>query len=151
MSTFVHPDPGFELDWLAVDQRGRVGLFSTGGQGAVPVAVANNLAMVEAAILRLASLPILGDCAESPGAGGDFSFWIEPARRGIFGFDWGPVSIGPYARVTVPSRPVLISDLDDVAVREAATLVQLPLDFEMSPHIEAVDLGVDLYRGQRWR
>jgi len=28
----MHPRPGEELDWLAVDKLGRVGLFSTGGQ-----------------------------------------------------------------------------------------------------------------------
>ena len=144
MSTFAHPNPGFELDWLAVDDGGRVALFSTGGQGAVPRVVVENLLIVQAAIERLHVLPILGDCADQPGNGGDFTFWTEPCRRGVYGFDWGPVSVGPYARITTPSRPVLLDQLQDSLVQQTANLVQLRLDFRNAFHIEAAELGIEL-------
>jgi len=146
VSSVVRPRPGFELDWLAVDVGGHVGLFSTGGQGPVPSAVADHLDIVQAAIERLMALPILGECAESPPGDGNFSFWVEPARRGLYGFDWGPVPVGPYARITVPSQPVLIANLLVTAIRDAAALVRIPVDFSATSHVEASELGVDPHK-----
>lgn len=146
MTPFSHPQPGVELDWLAVDLNGHVGLFSTGGQGPVPRLVVVHLAQVEAAVRRLTELPILGPCAESPSGGGTFEFWIEPCRRGLFGFDWGPVPVGPYARFTVPSRAVQIGEIEDPRVREAAELVRLPTTFAGVTAIDVDDLSVALFR-----
>lgn len=145
MSSFSHPQTGFELDWLAVDSSGHVGLFSTGGRGPVPAAVVQHLSEVQAAVLRLNGLPVLGECTDSPGGGGNFSFWIEPCRRGLFGFDWGPVEIGPYARLTVPSRPVAVTEIEDGDVRNVAGLVRLRLRFAEATSIDYNELGVRLY------
>lgn len=142
----AHPNPGFELDWLARDEAGQVGLFSTGGQGPVPRVVVDHLAAVETAIRRLPSLPVLGPCAESPGGGGNFESWIEPSRRGFYGFDWGPVPVGPYARITVPSRVLMVDDIEDEAVRTAVMLVRLPLDFSQVSEVDQPQLGVELFR-----
>jgi hypothetical protein len=54
---FTHPDPGKELDWLATDVNGRIGLFSTGGDGPMPEAVVEHLLQVKAALDRLVVLP----------------------------------------------------------------------------------------------
>jgi len=86
--SFTHPRPGCGLDWLSVDRNGYVGLFSTGGQGPVPQAVADRLAEVEAAVRRVHYLPVNSDCDRRPSSPGDHGFWIETARRGLFGFDW---------------------------------------------------------------
>jgi len=139
----MHPRPGEELDWLAVDKLGRVGLFSTGGQGPVPRALVELLDTVDAAIKRLSLLPALGDSTEPTTETGDYSFWIEPARRGIYGYDWGPLAEGPFARIATPSRPILVDDLTDRFVRDVAELVRLPLDFSDRAYIAASELGVD--------
>jgi len=88
VTTVSHPRPGFELDWLAVDVNGYVALLSSGGQGPIPRLVVDHLPDVEAAIEALPLLLILGRCADSPTGRGNYGFWIEPCRRGLFGFDW---------------------------------------------------------------
>jgi hypothetical protein len=148
MNAFSHPDPGTELDWLAIDVDEYVGLFSTGGRGPVPSVVVEHLDVVVRAIACLTDLPVRADCAQTPDRGtGNFSFWIEPCRRGIFGFDWGPVEVGPFARLTVPNVPIKAVDLAEAAIREAAQLVRLPVRFALAPHIKNEELGVPLYRG----
>ncbi len=136
MPTFAaHPTPGLELDWLAVDHQGHVGLFLSGGYGPVPREVIDHLHEVEVAVGRVGMLPVVGACAVSPQGDGDFSDLIEPARRGFFGFDWGPVRNPPYARLTVPATPMLIDDIHDPHVRAAAALVALPVNFEETTSI----------------
>jgi hypothetical protein len=145
---FSHPNPGFEFDWLAVDSAGLMAIFSSGGHGPVPKRVVDGLAAVETAIEHLRLLPVVGMCAESPPGGGNYEFWTEPARRGLFGFDWGPVSDGPYVRLTVPSHPVRVGEVDDQAIQAAARLVVLPIDFRNVLHVEIEDLAVELYTGR---
>jgi hypothetical protein len=148
VKSFRHPRLGYEVDWLGVDAHGHLGLFSTGGQGPIPEDVVRHLADVEAAVQRLLTLPVVGECAESPTGGGDYDSWIEPARRGIFGFDWGPIEAPPYVRLTVPSNPVSLDDVADSAIRRAASLAQVPLDFQTTSRIGADDLGIPLF-GER--
>jgi hypothetical protein len=142
---FRHPRIGDELDWLAVDLHGHVGLFSTGGQGPVPEEVARQLTEVAAAIQRLSALPVVGACAESPIGGGNYESWIEPARRGIFGFDWGPVTDPPYVRLTVPTIAITVDEIADALVRHAAALAQIPVDFRTASRLSVDELGVRLF------
>ncbi len=137
---------GFELDWLPVDAAGHIGLFSSGGYGPVPLAVVNHLGDVEEALGRLAVMPVTSECVEEP-AGGKFEFWIEPARRGFFGFDWGPGQEGSFTRLTVPSRPVKAADLVDRDLQTAAALVQLSIEFNTATQVEASAIG-DLDGGE---
>lgn len=143
MNGWKHPRPGIEVDWLAIDVNGRVGLFATGGYGPVPQAVIDRLCDVEAATAHIAELPINGECQQPPDdAGGvNHSFWIEPARRGLFGFDWGPVATPPYARLTVPSNPIHVSSLP-TKMRDAARLAPLAVDFVKQSRLDVDDLGV---------
>jgi len=79
--------------------------------------------------------------------GGDYSFWIEPARRGLFGFDWKQRTNGAYARLTIPSRTITVDDLTDTEVQRAALLVRLPVDFHHAASIDSDAMAVDLYNG----
>jgi hypothetical protein len=142
---FEHPRPGEELDWLAVDQNARVGLFSSWGYGPVPLSVAAHLDQVARAVEKLSSLPAIGDAIDVPADLGNYSFWTDPARRGIFGYDWGPMASEPFARIATPSEPILINQIDDREVVVAALLVRLPLDFDTMPRIATVDLNVPLF------
>jgi hypothetical protein len=133
---------GYELDWLAVDRIGNVGLFSSGGWGPVPAVVAEHFGDVSAAIDSIRGLPVLGECAEAPTGDGDYSFWIDPARKGIFGFDWGPTTDGPFVRLTIPSHPIRIGEVMDPAVRSAAGLVRLMVEFASAQYILRTQIGV---------
>jgi hypothetical protein len=147
--TFIHPKPGFELDWLASDAAGHVAFFSSAGHGPVPRRVVEQLSDVEAAISRLQVLPVIGSCADCPSDAGEYSFWVHPARRGLFGYEWGPVDRPPYARLAVPSRPLLIEEIDDTLIREVASLVKLDIYFAEHSAISDDDLqlfGASLYQ-----
>jgi len=145
MTNFRHPRKGDELDWLAVDVHGHVGVFSTGGDGPVPQAVVDHLDEVDAAVSRLSSLAVVGDCADQPDGPGNFSFWVEPSRRGIYGFDWGPISDCSFAQLTTPTRPIAVETIDDSVIRAAAQLVRLPVAFEEARNLHADALGVALF------
>jgi hypothetical protein len=124
---FDHPDPGRELDWLAADDLGQLGIFSAGGWGLVPKSVIEHLADVKAAVEAVLDLEVIGSCLQ-PTADGDVTFWVEPAKRGFFGYDWEPVTPA-YGRITVPSRAVLVLELQNQAIRRTAELVRIPGDF----------------------
>ena len=145
VTAFKHPRPGVELDWLAVDIHGHIGLFSTGGLGPVPKAVVERLGEVDDALARLALLPVTGECADEPRGPGNFSFWIEPSRRGIYGFDWGPVHHGEFTQLTTPAAPITAAEISDDQIRAAAGLVWLPIAFEEARHLLPEALGVDLF------
>src|SRR5262249_39754519 len=117
VSTFAHPNEGTELDWLALDVNQRVALFTTAGYGPVPRIVAARMDQVERAVERLGLAKVVGPCAESPDDSGAFKSWTEPCRRGLFGFDWADVDEPVYVRLTVPSRPVTVGELDDAEIR----------------------------------
>jgi hypothetical protein len=133
---------GDELDWLAVDCVGHVGLFSTAGFGPVPKAVTDHLADVSAGIARLGTLPVTGDSDAT--ASGDLTFWTVPAARGVYAFDWGSSSSGPYTRIITPHVPLFIGEVADMVVSKAAGIVQLAVDFS-----EVIYLDADAVLSQR--
>ena len=51
----AHPRWGIEFDWLAVDSRGQVALFTSAGYGAVPEAVLRNVPGVDEASQAIAA------------------------------------------------------------------------------------------------
>jgi hypothetical protein len=147
VAVFSHSRSGNELDWLAIDIHGHVGLFSTGGHGPVPRSVLPHLTAVDSAVDDLPSLPVVGECSEKPVGPGNFSFWIEPSRRGIYGFDWGPVREGGFSRLTTPAAPITVDSISNLAIRTAALLVTIPVAFEEARNLSAASLGVALYGG----
>lgn len=98
---------------------------------------------------RLSSLPVVGECADKPKGPGNFAFWIEPARGGIYGFDWGPVSEGSFAQLTTPAAPILVDSIADPAIRRVALFTRLPVAFEEARNLYVAALGVSSLR--RWR
>lgn len=104
---------GFDVEWVAVDRHGRIGVFTTAGEGPLPrvyVVVANFLDRVTAAI---EALPIVSDyelLCDVPRPD-DF---IAAAQRGLFSFDWTDVhrgrdSLGAYEVRVRPKAPVSIA------------------------------------------
>jgi len=142
----VHPDAGprwgVEFDWFAVDAVGQVGVFSSAGYGPVPSAVFPRTDDLYAWSERSprAALVVRGACSEQPDRSGDYSDWVSMAERGFYGYDWR-VWDGPYVRLTVPSRPVRLSELPS-DVRDLASLVPLDCAFAVMPAVDLSALGV---------
>lgn len=141
MTGHEHPRWGIEFDWLAVDRDGHVAQFSTAGYGPCPPPTVVHASAVDEAIDQLAALPNHGTCLTSPLGPDDHSDWIRMAERGVYGFDW-VVWHGPYRRLTVPSRPRTIDQLDPV-LASVARLVQLDASFARIDSIDPALLGVE--------
>ncbi len=132
---------GFEFDWLAVDEFGNVGLFSTAGGGYAPGPFLQDPEAHAAAISSVLSLPPTTQAVSYPAvAQGLANTWKRVAERGLFAFD-SDADGGPYRRVAVPARPVRLSELPR-PVRELANLVPLPsVDFAKSQAMLVSDLS----------
>lgn len=109
----AHPRWGIEFDWLGVDRRGYVAVFTTAGYGAVPVDVNQHAADVDAALEQASGLHVTGsasDLVPSP-ADGDYSDWHAYSGKGVYAYDWrlwhGPYqrSLSPPAGPTGPMGP----------------------------------------------
>lgn len=136
--TLAHPLPGFEWDWLAVDNRGHAGMFSTFGYGPVPSPVMGHVAEIDDVLDHLDELPVVGGYHTA--YAGNFSDWERKAERGLFGFDWRAIP-GPYRRVTEPRAPLRTDTLPS-HIQQVIRRVHLPVDFAAMPEVDLTALGV---------
>ncbi|HMS17427.1 MAG TPA: hypothetical protein PKA37_11345 [Planctomycetota bacterium] len=90
---------GIEWDWFAFDEDRHVALFSSGGSGQVP----RGLLAHEAAIQALLDYFGIRCDAES---------WRVAADCGLFGYDVD-VRGGPFRRLTVPKRALILDDVPE--------------------------------------
>ena len=111
-------------------------MFSSAGYGPVPGAVMDVVEALDDECERLDELPVVGTCVERPSGPYNYSFWVNAAERGIYGFDWNR-SYGPYRRLTVPSHPRAIAEFP-TRLAGLARLVSLDISFETAG---VVDLG----------
>lgn len=117
----MRTDPlvGTEFDWVAVDQSGNIGIFSTAGYGAVPrcaIRWRDDYENLIDWIGRRAGLPPFADLMTFTG---DIP---------IYGFDWIPHS-GPYRRVQLP-RGMPPVRLDELPEELRGAVIELNLSFE---------------------
>ena len=102
---------GFEHDWLACDPMGHVGMFATAGGSYAPVGYLRATELYGRAFQELLALPEQTEVLSAPLLKpGLTNTWRDLALRGLFGFD-GAFNGGAYQRVSVPRRPVLVSEL----------------------------------------
>lgn len=104
-----------DLAWVAVDEDGRLAVFTTAGEGPVPPGALRVSTAAEAAV---AQLPIVG---------GDelLAKYLRPddfiafAQRGLYAYDWSDAHRSHsdctrcYELVAKPLRPVSISELPE--------------------------------------
>ncbi|NTX65652.1 hypothetical protein HUA74_33830 [Myxococcus sp. CA051A] len=120
---------GFEYDWLACDQDGFVGFFSTAGGGYAPDAFLQDvdahdhaIAIIRSMVPSTAPVPEPGQLSE-PG-----DPWQQMAARGLYAFD-SSFHGGPYRLTAAPTAPVRLSDLPEAAARVAGKLIYNGLRF----------------------
>ena len=114
MRVFEHPYRGLEYDWVALDENGLPGYFSTAGFGWVPSRILDLPASGGDPNDLIAHLPEKGEVLVLYRGEGVVKDWIEVARKGIHAFDWNN-STGRYeliARPKVNLRPEDSGDLE---------------------------------------
>ena len=110
---------GREFDWFAVDRDGNVGLFSSAGQGFIPVSVLSNFKEHD----------VISNSIDTPNWG-SLQIWSDYSEMGLYVYDWKHNG-GPYNRVRNPAKEIE-KDLRDAL----DSLVCLNLVFANSPEIE---------------
>ena len=108
----AHPRWGIEFDWLGVDRRGQVAVFTTSGYGAVPVDVNVHVNDVDRAIDHLHRMPVIGgaDHIVVPASHGNYADWYTYSAQGFYAYDWD-LWHGPYLRLAAPTVPLAFSKL----------------------------------------
>ena len=104
---------GIDAAWIAIDSRGQVALFTTGGEGHVPESALPSTENAESEVLALPE--ICGwDLLVNLPRPDDF---VAFASRGFFAYDWSDVhsskkkSLGKYELQARPSQPLTLTDL----------------------------------------
>jgi hypothetical protein len=114
---YEYPD-GIDCFWIGSDSIGNVGVFIIAGMAPVPSQVLSaeygDMLELEEQLLQL---PIISE-VQHPGEDRSFSDLPELAERGFFIFDWSDIhrarseKIRGYERMTAPTRPLNVNELD---------------------------------------
>ncbi len=131
----AHPRWGIEFDWLGLDQRGHIAVFTTAGYGAVPENVNAHLNDVDRAIDHLRRMPVIGktDQIVKPASEGNYGDWYTYSAQGFYAYDWR-VWGGPYLRLSVPTVPIAIRSLPP-SMQAVARYATFELDFAEASQI----------------
>jgi len=102
---------GYEYDWIACDEDGFVGMFSTAGGGYAPVAYLAETDLHQEAVDEVLRRDKVTSADMSPSvAEGLQNPWKELAERGVFSYD-ADYTGEPYRLVGVPTAPVRLDEL----------------------------------------
>ena len=122
-----HAFLGWEYDWMAVDEVGAVGFFSTAGFGPVPEMCARNETMFEEAFEDIVRETKRCEYEQFSGFDSSISTLGDVARRGVFGFDW-ETETSRFALVTKPLSPIKLDSLRGRLYEETKE-IRLPCRF----------------------
>lgn len=135
-----------DVTWVAVDRLGRIGVFTTGGQGPIPRVYLRDEGMVDRLFDAIDALPLVSKqllLSDVPRPDAFIGF----ARRGLFSFDWADVHrtqglVHAYEIQARPVSPVIVSTagLTSSVVDSLGRVTSGLLDFD-DP---TVDVGVAL-------
>ena len=108
----------FEVDWIAVDNLGQVGVFSALLQAPIPRVLGKSYSLYNELMAKVHDLP--NKCPAKlyyKGDGGSMS-WIYYSRTGLFAFDFKDACrtenerLLQYDLISKPSVPILINELN---------------------------------------
>lgn len=136
MWVFEHDFHRAEFDWLACDRAGRIGVFSTAGQGPLPDVVVARASDLETLTDDLFALPLITEAEVTDAHEGNPAFFYDLARRGLFAWDWS----AQRGRYVLQARPTnggeLVPDSLPTGYLEAARSVVLELDFRIATSLK---------------
>lgn len=135
----VHPEypHGWDVEWVGIDRRGRIGIFTSAGTGPIPVFQLDRWAEYQELALALIALPEVGEAellARVPRPDDFLAF----ARRGYHAYDWDEAR-GAYR---LQARPKELRSLGDPSLR-AESLALLPSCASASLDFDARSLNLD--------
>src|SRR5574339_429083 len=97
---------GFDLEWIAVDRKGRVGVFTTAGSGPIAKACLTAADVPDQIWAAIQSLPEVTECELVCSVPRPDDF-IAFAKRGLFSFDWAEFQETPQYEVQARPRTPL--------------------------------------------
>ncbi len=99
---------GDDVEWVAVDRYGRVGIFTTGGVGPIPRAYLRAPELLQQLSEALWQLPERTEASLLTKVLRPDDF-VAFARRGLFAFDWADVHrvTGRSGRYEIQARPLV--------------------------------------------
>lgn len=104
-----------ELDWLAVDNKGQLGIFTAVMNAPIPDKVKSSLENYQDLQQRIKFRPKTTSAIVVTREKGNFSDWIAYADKGFFAFDFQDVhrtnKKSQYDLIARPARPLLIDEL----------------------------------------
>jgi hypothetical protein len=120
---------GIEFSWLAVDEVGHVGLFTTAGEGPVPDSALPQSEQDFEAQDQILEMRERSECKlHMPYPRPDD--YVAVARRGVYAFDWADIHetisqcAHRYRLVGEPKSPLVVSELPSaLQVRAFATRI----------------------------
>lgn len=103
---------GLDVEWIAVDCKGRVGVFTTAGTGPIPKACLTKTEVLDQIWDTIRTLPEVMDyeLVVTVPRPDDF---ISFAKRGLFSFDWQEFQLKP--QYEVQARPKTPLTVDAIA------------------------------------
>ncbi|AGC48339.1 hypothetical protein MYSTI_07067 [Myxococcus stipitatus DSM 14675] len=120
---------GAEHDWLAVDQDGYVGFFSSAGGGYAPDAYLQDVDVHDTAISVLFDMEPRTSPVPAPGQSSTpDDYWQKMAARGVYAFDSSHHG-GPYHLLASPLVPASLKTLPEEVARAANRITYKNLSF----------------------
>jgi hypothetical protein len=104
-----------ELDWLAVDNKGQLGIFTAVLNAPIPDQVKSSFEIYEDLRQIIEGIPGSTTAIVVTRDKGDFSDWTAYAEKGLFAFDfqdiYRTVKKNQYDLIAMPTRPLTIAEL----------------------------------------
>jgi hypothetical protein len=104
-----------EVDWLAVDNKGQLGIFTAVMNAPIPDKVKSSFENYQDLRERIELTPKATEAIVVTREKGDFTAWIAYADKGLFAFDFQDIhrteKKNQYDLIAKPTRPLRIDEL----------------------------------------
>ena len=77
-----------DFEWYAIDAEGHLAVFTSAGYGPIPRSIFSSRDAYVALASIVENRPLSSWCTLNTHSEGDLAYWVESARRGLFGYDW---------------------------------------------------------------
>jgi hypothetical protein len=121
-----------EFDWLAIDNKGQLGIFTATMNAPIPNKVKSSFENYENLRQRIESTPKTTSAIVETREKGNFGDWIAYAGKGFFAFDFQDIhrtdKKNQYDLIARPARPLTVDELQLPSLL-ADSLVRIDCDF----------------------